>query len=105
MHVLTFTPRVAMQPRPYQREALRAWLANGGRGVVVLPTGSGKTIVAFMALEQIPVRALVVVPTIYLWVAKHVEPRFTTKPPSFRRPGAGTDGRGIGELPEAVPTV
>src|SRR6202022_3493171 len=34
------------------------------------------------------VLSLVVVPTIYLWVAKHVEPRFTTKPPSFRRPGA-----------------
>ncbi|HEY0613854.1 MAG TPA: efflux RND transporter permease subunit, partial [Candidatus Elarobacter sp.] len=39
--------------------------------------------------------SLVVVPTIYLWVARHVEPRFAPKPPSFpRRPGAGTDGHG-----------
>jgi superfamily II DNA or RNA helicase len=55
-----------VQPRPYQQTAVRNWLANGGRGVVVLPTGSGKTIVAFMAMEQAPVRTLVIVPTIEL---------------------------------------
>jgi superfamily II DNA or RNA helicase len=32
----------------------------------VLPTGAGKTIVALMALEQVPARALVIVPTIEL---------------------------------------
>ena len=63
---LPFAPRLALQPRPYQREALRNWLANAGRGVVVLPTGAGKTVVAFMALEQVPARTLVVVPTIDL---------------------------------------
>lgn len=30
--------------------------------------------------------SLIVVPTIYLLVARHVEPRFAPKPPSFRRP-------------------
>ncbi len=30
-------------PRPYQAEALEAWRAAQGRGVVVLPTGAGKT--------------------------------------------------------------
>ncbi len=63
---LPFAPRLGVQPRPYQREAVRQWLANAGRGVIVLPTGAGKTVVAFMALEQVPVRALVVVPTIDL---------------------------------------
>src|SRR5205085_184964 len=63
---LPFYPRLSLQPRPYQREALRNWLANAGRGVVVLPTGAGKTVLAFMALEQVPVRTLVVVPTIDL---------------------------------------
>ncbi len=63
---LPFSPRLSVQPRPYQRDALRNWLANNGRGVVVLPTGAGKTVVAFMALEQVPVRTLVVVPTIDL---------------------------------------
>ena len=73
---LPFAPRLGLQPRPYQREALRNWLDNGGRGVVVLPTGAGKTVVAFMALEQVPVRTLVVVPTIDLlrqWRAGLIE--------------------------------
>ena len=73
---LPFAPRLNLQPRPYQREALRNWLASNGRGVVVLPTGAGKTVVAFMALEQAPVRTLVVVPTIDLlqqWRAGLVE--------------------------------
>ncbi|MGH2371700.1 MAG: DEAD/DEAH box helicase, partial [Chloroflexota bacterium] len=63
---LPCAPRLSLQPRPYQKEALRNWVANDGRGVVVLPTGAGKTVVAFMALEQAPVRTLVVVPTIDL---------------------------------------
>ena len=63
---LPFAPALALQPRAYQREALGRWLANGGRGVVVLPTGAGKTVVAFMALEQVPARTLAVVPTIDL---------------------------------------
>lgn len=65
-HALPFRPAVAVQPRPYQREALERWLRNNGRGVVVLPTGAGKTVVAHMALELTGVRALVVVPTIDL---------------------------------------
>jgi superfamily II DNA or RNA helicase len=65
-YALPCVPRLSLAPRSYQREALRNWLANDGRGVVVLPTGAGKTVVAFMALEQVPVRTLVVVPTIDL---------------------------------------
>lgn len=59
-------PVLGVRPRPYQQDAVRNWLANAGRGVVVLPTGSGKTVVALMALEQVPVRTLVIVPTIEL---------------------------------------
>ena len=40
--------RVHREPRPFQTEALQAWRAAGGRGVVVLPTGSGKTHVAVL---------------------------------------------------------
>lgn len=57
---------LAVQPRPYQRDAVRRWLEAEGRGVVVLPTGAGKTIVAMMAMEAIGARTLVVVPTIEL---------------------------------------
>jgi HAE1 family hydrophobic/amphiphilic exporter-1 len=49
--------------------------------------------------------SLIVVPTIYLWVARHIEPRFAPKPPTFRRrPGADGDGRGsVIERPVEVP--
>jgi hypothetical protein len=38
--------------RPYQDEALAAWKRPGGRGVVVLPTGAGKTHVAVTAIDD-----------------------------------------------------
>ena len=58
--------RVAMEPRPYQREALGAWRKAGLRGVVVLPTGAGKTAVAMSAMERVGRSTLVVVPTLAL---------------------------------------
>ncbi len=50
-------------PRPYQEEALTRWLAAGGRGSVVLPTGAGKSFVAILAIQAVGAGALVVVPT------------------------------------------
>lgn len=55
-----------MTPRPYQEEALTAWRAAGYRGVVVLPTGAGKTLIGALAIADLALRALVVVPTIEL---------------------------------------
>jgi len=52
--------------RDYQEEALKAWLAAGRRGVVVLPTGAGKTIVAMAAISYVNAPTIVVVPTIDL---------------------------------------
>ncbi|MCC6175602.1 MAG: DEAD/DEAH box helicase [Chloroflexi bacterium] len=75
-YALPVAPTLGVTPRPYQRDAIRSWLTNEGRGVVVLPTGAGKTVVAFMALAQAPVRTLVVVPTIDLlrqWRAGLIE--------------------------------
>ncbi len=66
-----FTPLVlSMQleftPRPHQAAAMRNWMDGGGRGVVVMPTGSGKTYMAAMAIARIKRPTLVVVPTIEL---------------------------------------
>jgi superfamily II DNA or RNA helicase len=58
--------KLTISPRVYQTEALDAWLRQRGRGVVVLPTGAGKTVVALMAIERLAMRTLVVVPTIEL---------------------------------------
>lgn len=58
--------RVHRDPRPYQSEALEAWRSAGARGVVVLPTGAGKTQVAMMAIDDRRRSALVVAPTLDL---------------------------------------
>jgi superfamily II DNA or RNA helicase len=52
--------------RAYQAEALSAWQEAGRRGVLELPTGSGKTVIGIAAMEAVGRPALVVVPTIDL---------------------------------------
>ena len=52
--------------RAYQTESVEAWVKNGGRGIIVLPTGAGKTIVAIKAMESVQASTLIVVPTIVL---------------------------------------
>jgi len=57
----------------YQTAALRAWQKAGSRGSLLLPTGSGKTVVAIHAIYRSRCSALVVVPTIDLlhtWYSK-----------------------------------
>ena len=50
--------------RPYQEEALEAWRSNGYRGVVALPTGAGKTVIAIAGITELGVPTLIVVYTI-----------------------------------------
>ncbi len=58
--------RIRRDPRPFQSEALQAWKQASGRGVVVLPTGAGKSHVAVMAIDDRRRSALVVAPTLDL---------------------------------------
>jgi superfamily II DNA or RNA helicase len=53
----------ASQLRPYQEAALSAWELAGRRGVIALPTGSGKTRVALAAMQRTRSSALCLVPT------------------------------------------
>jgi superfamily II DNA or RNA helicase len=57
---------VRREPRPFQVEALAAWEKGRGRGVVVLPTGAGKSHVALLAIDARRRAALVVAPTLDL---------------------------------------
>ncbi|HXG07146.1 MAG TPA: DEAD/DEAH box helicase family protein [Nitrososphaera sp.] len=77
--------------RDYQKRALESWIRAGMRGSVVLPTGSGKTIVGIKAIEKVNACTLIVVPTLDLmdqWtgiLAKHFQ---STKIGNL---GGGTD--------------
>lgn len=57
---------VHREPRPYQTGAFAAWRAAGFRGLVVLPTGAGKTLVAHLAIDDRKRSTLVVAPTLDL---------------------------------------
>lgn len=64
--MLPFATTLQVEPRPYQEEALTRWLGAGSAGVVILPTGAGKTMVAAMAIHTMGLWTLAVVPTLDL---------------------------------------
>lgn len=63
---LALTPADAHVAHPHQEDALEAWLGAGRRGVVVLPTGSGKSYLAELAMQAVQRDTLVVAPTLDL---------------------------------------
>src|SRR3989441_1518407 len=64
--LLPYETTLSIEPRPYQNEALANWLSAGSAGVVVLPTGAGKTLVAALAIHETRLWTLAVVPTLDL---------------------------------------
>jgi superfamily II DNA or RNA helicase len=65
--------RTSRDPFPHQTEALDVWWNAGGRGIVVLPTGTGKTFLAVLAIHKAGRPTLVITPTIDLlnqWYAE-----------------------------------
>ena len=64
--VESFTNQKDVAPYPYQTEAIDAWHANGKRGVISLPTGAGKTLIAIMLIADTQRPTLVHVPTLDL---------------------------------------
>ncbi|MHA1617347.1 MAG: DEAD/DEAH box helicase [Candidatus Njordarchaeales archaeon] len=59
--------------RDYQLQAINFLAKNNWRGVIVLPTGAGKTLIGIEALNQLRLKTLIVVPTLDLmnqWLRK-----------------------------------
>ena len=70
----------SLVPHRWQSEALRCWIEAGGRGVLQVVTGAGKTFLALLTIEQLlrdhpKLRVSVLVPTkvlMYQWVTELV---------------------------------
>jgi superfamily II DNA or RNA helicase len=69
----TWTLNSERTPYPHQTEAVETWWKAKGRGVVVLPTGTGKTFAAILAIQKAARPTLVVTPTIDLLNQWHWE--------------------------------
>jgi superfamily II DNA or RNA helicase len=70
---LELDSQLNLEPYPHQAAALQAWKRAGRQGVIVLPTGAGKTLVAQLAMAATPRSTLILVPTIDLmhqWYAQ-----------------------------------
>lgn len=96
---LPLRTRNPFEPRPHQHQALEAWLKNSGRGVVVMPTGSGKSYLAVMAMEKIQRPTLIVAPTIDLMR------QWATQLESFFDIEVGMIGGGANELRHVTTTT
>jgi superfamily II DNA or RNA helicase len=68
---LSFEVEMSGETRPYQEQAYLRWSEAGYRGVVVMPTGSGKTYVALRAIQELAENTVVFVPTIDLMTQWH----------------------------------
>ncbi len=96
-HVLDLIPmkglRSSILLRDYQQEALSKWISAGMRGCIVLPTGSGKTLIGIKAIEHINLASIIVVPTLELldqWV-KALASAFSLREDEIGRIGGGYD--------------
>jgi len=61
---LNFTPKFELYE--FQTESMKSWLENNKQGTIILPTGSGKTIVALEVIVKVYKKTLIVVPTLVL---------------------------------------
>ena len=57
---LSFKVELRTELRDYQREALDKWIENDRRGIIALPTGSGKTVIAIAAIAAVQERTLII---------------------------------------------
>jgi len=57
---------IQLSLRSYQKKAIENWITAGKKGCIILPTGSGKTIIAIKLIEIVNSSTLIIVPTLDL---------------------------------------
>ncbi|MHA1219269.1 MAG: DEAD/DEAH box helicase family protein, partial [Candidatus Heimdallarchaeaceae archaeon] len=70
-HVYQSKFKVRLELREYQEQALGEFLQNDGKGIIILPTAAGKTIIGLKAIEKLKQKTVIVVPTknlLYQWI-------------------------------------
>ncbi len=76
-----FSFQTDFTPMEHQQKAFDAWISCGKRGIVEMPTGSGKSFLAMLAINNVNRQTLIIVPTIDLmqqW-ASNLERAFNMK--------------------------
>ena len=94
--------KVKLDLRDYQKRALVEFKQNKKRGIVILPTAAGKTVIGLKAIEEFGQKTIVVVPTknlLYQWI-EHLT-RYT----SITRDMVGQLGDQIKEIKEITVTT
>ena len=83
----------------FQRNALEAWIKNGYKGTVVIPTGGGKTFIALKAI------AAVKVPTIVLVVTEELMNQWHDRIRKMLGIDAGRLGGGFNEIKDVTVAI
>lgn len=68
--------------RGYQKDAIKAWLGNNGKGIISMATGSGKTITALMIVNKL-VHALKKIALLVVVPYKHLLEQWSSEGENF----------------------
>jgi superfamily II DNA or RNA helicase len=93
---------VNLKLREYQQEAIKQFFENKCKGVVILPTAAGKTVIGLKIIEKLKQKTLIVVPTknlLYQWI------EYLTRYTSLRRDMIGQLGDQVKDIKEITVTT
>jgi len=94
--------KVKLTLRDYQERALKEFLDYDGKGIIVLPTAAGKTVIGLKAIAKLKQKTVIIVPTknlLYQWI-DHL-----TKYASLTRDSIGQLGDQIKEIKDITVTT